>query len=885
MMLFKLKHSKITGMQGRKQQGMASIVVVSVLIIIMTLISIGFARLVNRSAVNSANKQFSASATYAAQSAINDVASYLKQYADANPGSNFLPKSTKCNGAGSLIGDSTSPGPFFNDSNLSGDTNRSTQYTCLLLNPTPDNLSYQVAATKSQVIKVNTSASTGALDKLLISWQPSCNPSTVPSCPTGYPVSTSNLDDTTTWNSVGSNCKDTANANASCVPMLRLAIYPISNSSQLSDVQAKAKTVYLYPQKPSGTVPSKSFTDAAGFKDGSLIPVACTQTIGANDFNPSTDTGYKCNIIIRSLSTAIAPANTDSVYLRMTPIYNQADIRIAADDKFGNSLTFIHDQAVIDATAQTGGVVKRLQARVDTSSLDSNSSSIDTNISSLSDTFPEQAVRTANALCKREVLTTSSVDFSQFVNFDAPDGVCHTETTTVTNPVPQLQLTITGRDGQDNNRTVDSEANNPDGGQNPVERGTVYVGSSPTSSGTARIDWTSIDADSCTATGGSGGWAGEKNGMMSFSGSPSITGNGSQTFSVSSVTSYTLYCSRPFAPAPTPTKTVTIWPYPIITGLSVNPSQINAGNNYTISWSSRNTVRCSLNGPWNNPSPNSSATSGSDTENWPWNDNSSTRTYRVTCYDPAGRSDSSVITVSPGGNSCSGNGCSSSSGGHINPPTCSTPSVSIHDNGNGTGYPTWSGSCPDVSPGSGYYYLYSSTDSSWNGLWVANSGNATWLQVGSGYHCVGLREGVDPWGWRADSGETCKTIVPPLTITNFSGSGLWDQGPECNATSGLNNTWWCRGNASRINPSPPDCADGVHRWTICSISWSTSGGGGTVDCKASTGYGTFDSSSWPAGGINSHRGGAWGWSDGGKPSFTLSCTDSYGQIAGASRNF
>src|SRR5665213_2935978 len=133
-MRFKYKRSKITGMNKRGsrlspprgQQGLASIVVVSVLIVIMTLITIGFTRLVNRSAVNSANRQFSASATYAAQSAINDVASYLKKYAINNPGSTLLPKSTTCTGNGSLIGNNNSKGPFYGKSQLS--TTASTQY-------------------------------------------------------------------------------------------------------------------------------------------------------------------------------------------------------------------------------------------------------------------------------------------------------------------------------------------------------------------------------------------------------------------------------------------------------------------------------------------------------------------------------------------------------------------------------------------------------------------------------------------------------------------------------------------------------------------------------------------------------------------------------------
>src|SRR3954470_23947004 len=118
IMLFVRENSKINLMQKR-QEGMASIGLVSILVIIMTLISIGFARLMNRNLTNSANRQFSSAATYDAQSAINDVSAYLKQYVTTHPPGSPQPKSDKCNGGNSLIGgNGAPPGPFFDDSNL-----------------------------------------------------------------------------------------------------------------------------------------------------------------------------------------------------------------------------------------------------------------------------------------------------------------------------------------------------------------------------------------------------------------------------------------------------------------------------------------------------------------------------------------------------------------------------------------------------------------------------------------------------------------------------------------------------------------------------------------------------------------------------------------------
>jgi hypothetical protein len=854
-MRFKYKRSKITGMTkwgfrsgpSRGQQGMASIIVVSVLIVIMTLITIGFTRLVTRSAVNSANRQFSASATYAAQSAINDVASYIKQYAAANIGNPLLPKSTTCTGNGSLIGNSTSQGPFYSKSQLSSNT--TTRYTCLLLNPTPSTLVFtQVQNLKSQVVKINTSASAGALDKLLLSWQPS------DSQITGFPTSPSNLNDETTWNSSTGICKDSGGVNASCIPVLRVAIFPISNGEPLTSPQAQSKTIFLYPQGGGVNVPVKPYVGAGAISDGSLVPIPCTQHIaGAGDFNPTTNSGYVCNVILSALASAITPSGTDSVYLRITPIYNQADVRLAADDRFGNALNFINDQAIIDATAQTSGVVKRLQARADTSSLANGATSADTNIASNSNDIPEQAVRSANALCKRELLVKPSVTgFAPFVSFDDPDTVCHDQGGTppiITQFIPTLAFSIIGNDAPDSGKRVCSTGDAPetalwgcttsansDSPQSPLQPGTVFITSGAT------LNWQSTQATACNA---GVGWTGNQ--LTSVSGSNN-TGSGSQNFSgITTVTEYDLTCTRTGTPTPTPTKKVFAWPPPRITNLSVGPSStVPAGSDYTINWDSVNIVPdgfgpCTLSGDWSGTVGHT----GSKTFTWPFADNSSTKSYTVTCHDPIGRPDQSTITVNSSGGSCTGDGCASPSGGHVVPPVICTADWNVNDNNNGTGTLTFDGACPPNNPLSGFYQFNSCNatlqaflQSQGGDCGGKGVGNSAKLTVGVGTYCGVYSSGAAPWGTLHSSDYKCFTIAPPPVIVQYSPVG----GYHYTASLG-----------------PATCHDGLHNYIFC-FSWNAtqndqtyhpgqeplgSEGGVVTNCHID-----FNSSTYGSGGAN-----------------------------------
>src|SRR6185437_4851692 len=146
--------------QSKNQKGLASIVIVIVLVVLLSLISIGFARLMNRAVNNSLNNQLTSAASYAAQSGVNDAIAYIEQQPDLSK-----VKSSACIGANStppqpsiLNSTNVSPSngfinPFFAAG--SGGTNTDYQYKCILVNPNPGDLQYDVPTHHSQVSILN----------------------------------------------------------------------------------------------------------------------------------------------------------------------------------------------------------------------------------------------------------------------------------------------------------------------------------------------------------------------------------------------------------------------------------------------------------------------------------------------------------------------------------------------------------------------------------------------------------------------------------------------------------------------------------------------------------------------------------------------------------
>ena len=335
---------------NKDQKGIASIIIVGILVILLSLVSIGFTRLVNRDASSALEDQKSQIASYAAESGINEVINYLQTTKKPVPQNNcqngLLSRLNKKNG-------------------LSG--NQNTQYTCVLLNLTPASLTYSVSKPlQSKVVKLQ---SPTAPTSIFVSWASNDGRDTAPS-------NTQNLLDEASWK------------NKNYRPVLRLTVYAIPPNNQLSGNGFIARTLFLYPNQSTGS----NIVDLNGNNpvDGSLVPVNCSaQTIGSYSYT-APGSNY-CSVVVNNLPS-------DNIYyMRLTPVYDAASITVKAQDASGD-INFKNSQAVVDVTAKSTDVTKRLQATVDLNN---------TNLPPEIDNIPEYALQSAGTICKRYVVPPS----------------------------------------------------------------------------------------------------------------------------------------------------------------------------------------------------------------------------------------------------------------------------------------------------------------------------------------------------------------------------------------------------------------------------------------------------------------------------------------------
>ncbi|MBP9714947.1 MAG: DUF11 domain-containing protein [Candidatus Pacebacteria bacterium] len=200
----------------------------------------------------------------------------------------------------------------------------------------------------------------------------------------------------------------------------------------------------------------------------------------------------------------------------------------------------------------------------------------------------------------------------------------------------------------------------------PTPNPTVNLTANPMSiayNGTSMLSWSSTNATSCNATGGSNGWSGPKNTSGTF-----YTGNltSDKTYNItctgnggSAVDSVTVNVgSEPYNPPPTPNPTV---------NLTANPMSIAYNGTSMLSWSSTNATSCNATGGsngWSGPKNTSGTFYTGNLTN--------TTSYNITCTNSSGSaSDSVSIYVS---------------GQPYNPPSTPTPTVNLWANPSDIGH-------------------------------------------------------------------------------------------------------------------------------------------------------------------------------------------------------
>lgn len=357
------------GQQGRmarpergtaNEHGFAAIVISIVLVVLLSLMTVGFAALMRSEQRSALDRQLSNAAYYAAESGINDAAAAVR---DGFTTSKLqCPPYTAAQTA-SLPGNNNQNAALKYLTNSAVDNNSNTSYSCLIINPNPSTLEYSSVRPNEATTAVLTGASASGADQaintLVFNWQDASGGQTfapydnvgLPGCPAYNAAAL--------FPSV--NCWK--RNKVAITGMLRVGLTPVPATFTRSSLETSSYTGFLYPSDgvqtstsstfvgaaPAG-VPRDSYTGHTGLDSGDIVIGACKLT--------STP---------RWCAAAVTNLSQNTYLLRLSSIYAPTQVTITPYNCSGGTCTRIYlkgAQTLIDVTGKAQDVLRRIQVRL-----------------------------------------------------------------------------------------------------------------------------------------------------------------------------------------------------------------------------------------------------------------------------------------------------------------------------------------------------------------------------------------------------------------------------------------------------------------------------------------------------------------------------------------
>ncbi|HVV66695.1 MAG TPA: PilX N-terminal domain-containing pilus assembly protein [Candidatus Saccharimonadales bacterium] len=294
------------------ENGFASIVIALVLIVVLALLTVGFAQLARREQNDALNRQLANQAYYAAESGVNDVVHAIPAINAANVASPGSVSSASCLTSSQLSSFSLNP-------TLNGTAG--VAYTCALVNLTPPTLVYDnVAAESERYVSFSTSPS--PLSTITFQWGSADNHTTPQSAAAG------SFKPLASW--------------GSSPAVLQVSITPFDPSNVDQNAMIAATyNAYLYPSASAGGL-AYNTSQQGGITSGGCI---------------NSTTRYTCSATISGLPSA------PEYLVRAIPHYDSTNISINGHSG-ASVVDFINGQALVDVTGKAQQVLKRIQVRV-----------------------------------------------------------------------------------------------------------------------------------------------------------------------------------------------------------------------------------------------------------------------------------------------------------------------------------------------------------------------------------------------------------------------------------------------------------------------------------------------------------------------------------------
>lgn len=323
-MVMQTSKAKLYRGQEKKQAGFASIIIAIVLILVLSLITVGFAALMRKETRSALDKHLSTQAYYAAEAGVNDAKKAI------NLG--YSKTKTDCGKETDTSDPTNIP---LRDSKVGSDPN--VGWTCLTIDPTPESLEYSaIDIDQSKVVEI--SGVNGTIIKsLVIGWQDSGGGQTFRTADGFTPISS--------WNSATS--------------VLRVAITPLSSgginrdTNPVNNLIANTYTAFLYPNKSSSDYPPTPYTESSyASNKGNSAGV-----IEEGNCKVGNQPLY-CNVKIKALNST-----NYLLDLRSLP-YGKSRVSIKGYDFLGKVVLLKNAQTLIDSTGKAQDVLRRIQVRI-----------------------------------------------------------------------------------------------------------------------------------------------------------------------------------------------------------------------------------------------------------------------------------------------------------------------------------------------------------------------------------------------------------------------------------------------------------------------------------------------------------------------------------------
>lgn len=303
------------------QAGMVAIMVTLILMIVISLIVLGFAQISRRNQRQALDRQLSTQAFYAAETGVNDAAKLIK---DALAAGTTVPAKPDCASTG---------GGFYSTLSPVLDAAANVQYTCLIVDPSPSSLVYGNIGAAGTVIPIL--AASGTIDRITLNWQ-SKDISSPPA--TNCPTTVSSVFSTSAAWSCGYG-------------VLRFDVVPTAGGGHtVTNLQSATMSAHIVPLRPgsSGGMGSVSYN-----------------TTGANN-----RIGVVCSNASCTLNIDFA-APQSQYYMRVNSLYKDVSLNVIATSG-GSGVDLIGTQALIDVTGKAEDVLRRIQVRLPLASASTN---------------------------------------------------------------------------------------------------------------------------------------------------------------------------------------------------------------------------------------------------------------------------------------------------------------------------------------------------------------------------------------------------------------------------------------------------------------------------------------------------------------------------------